>query len=373
MSIEHERVDESLADSVVQLKKRFPRTQDLYREVCVLMFFHHGITPTANRLYQLVRKGSMSAPTQAVQDFWERLREQSRVTVDHATLPDDLKTAAGELVSTLWQSAQTMSKDLLSLHQAESTASVLAAEDAEAKARADHLSAMESLESVKVQYLAQEKAVEQLRQELSDAAAINAGLEARLEELRRQVSDAHEGSEQLKRSHTLALETLSERTQRAEQRFVDMEKRALLEIDRERLSGAKLQKLLESERLAHAAAIERLRAEHSAAQDVIGQLREQVGALQNAVSSRDGELHREHEEMTALRLRFEAAVRQSAVDQARAEQLQTVLTRHQTEVEERLARVESLSNNKRRHKQLRSNEQRRFETSENGKGEDEGT
>jgi hypothetical protein len=64
-----------------------------------------------------------------------------------------------------------------------------------------------------------------------------------------------------------------------------MEKRALLEIDRERTTSAKLQKALESERSAHAAASERLRADHSAAQAMIGQLREQVGSLQNAVDT----------------------------------------------------------------------------------------
>lgn len=373
MPTERTELDRSLADSIAELKERFPRTQDLYREVCVLMFFHHGITPTANRLYQLVRKGSMSAPTQAVQDFWERLRERSRVTVDHATLPDELKAAAGELVSTLWQSAQTMSNDMLARHQEESTASVLAAREGEAKARADHRAAMESLELVTAQCLAQEKVVEQLRQELSGAAAINTGLEARLEELRQDVVEAHEGSEQLKLSHTLALETLSERTQRAEQRFVDMEKRALLEIDRERVAGARLQKILESDRVAHSAATERLRVEHNAAQEIIGQLREQVGALQNAVSSREGELHREYEEMAALQVRFEAAVRQSAADQARAEQLQAALKRHQTEVEGRLARVESLSKNKRRHKHSTYREQQLSKAEEQGKDEDEGT
>lgn len=59
----------------------FPDTQALYREVCVLLFFRHGITPTANKLYQLVRKGSMSAPTEALRTFWADLREKSRVRI----------------------------------------------------------------------------------------------------------------------------------------------------------------------------------------------------------------------------------------------------------------------------------------------------
>ena len=45
-------------------------TQDLYREVCTTLFFRYGITPTANKLYQYVRKGSMSAPAEALARFW---------------------------------------------------------------------------------------------------------------------------------------------------------------------------------------------------------------------------------------------------------------------------------------------------------------
>jgi hypothetical protein len=108
------------------------------------------------------------------------------------------------------------------------------------------------LELSRSQTHAQEELVDRLGQELSEAAAANAGLEARLEELRRQVTTMHENSEQLRKSHTLDLEKLSARTELAEQRFLDIEKRALVEINRERTALAKLQKTLESERAAHA-------------------------------------------------------------------------------------------------------------------------
>jgi hypothetical protein len=52
-----------LAAEIDRLKAEFPKTRELYREVCALLFFRFGITPTANRLYQLVKRGSMSTPT----------------------------------------------------------------------------------------------------------------------------------------------------------------------------------------------------------------------------------------------------------------------------------------------------------------------
>ena len=63
-------LDHQIALEIERLRGQFTETQELYREVCVLLFFRHGITPTANRLYQLVRKGSMSAPAEALRAFW---------------------------------------------------------------------------------------------------------------------------------------------------------------------------------------------------------------------------------------------------------------------------------------------------------------
>ena len=105
--------EKTLLADIDALRQRFPQTQDLYREVCIIMFFRYGMTPTANKLYQLVRKGSMSAPAEALSRFWDTLREKSRVTVSHPDLPEPLKHAVGELVATLWQSAQTMAAENL--------------------------------------------------------------------------------------------------------------------------------------------------------------------------------------------------------------------------------------------------------------------
>lgn len=94
-----------LAAEIERLKAAFPRTRELYREACVLLFFRFGITPTANRLYQLVRRGSMSTPVAVLAEFWTDLREKSRMRIEHADLPEDLQDAAGELVAALWKRA----------------------------------------------------------------------------------------------------------------------------------------------------------------------------------------------------------------------------------------------------------------------------
>ena len=89
MSIENEILSE-----VEALKGQFSDTKALYREVCTLLFFRHGITPTTNKLYQYVRKGTMSTPAEALAKFWDELRNKARVEIDHPDLPDGIKVLA---------------------------------------------------------------------------------------------------------------------------------------------------------------------------------------------------------------------------------------------------------------------------------------
>src|ERR1700743_2589428 len=94
--------DGALAADIERLKAEFPKPRELYREVCALLFFRHGITPTANRLYQLVKRGSMGTPTAVLGEFWVELREKSRVRIEHPDLPADLQAGAGQVVAPLW-------------------------------------------------------------------------------------------------------------------------------------------------------------------------------------------------------------------------------------------------------------------------------
>ena len=121
-----------IAAEIAALKARHRDTRELYREVCALLFFRYGITPTANMLYQHVRKGSMSTPAQVLARFWTDLRERSRVRIEHPDLPKPLRESAGELVLELWSRAQAAAGRTFELQAAEAAAAVR-----EAQARAD--------------------------------------------------------------------------------------------------------------------------------------------------------------------------------------------------------------------------------------------
>jgi hypothetical protein len=140
--------EKQLLADIDRLREEFTQTQDLYREVCILLFFRYGMTPTANKLYQLVRKGSMTAPAEALNKFWGDLREKSRVRIEHPDLPEALKTAAGDLTATLWSAAQAQAHETLASLRGEAQVIILEAKAALTAAETERDTVRQTLQKI---------------------------------------------------------------------------------------------------------------------------------------------------------------------------------------------------------------------------------
>ncbi|MFD2274298.1 hypothetical protein ACFS07_33460 [Undibacterium arcticum] len=106
---------------------------------------------------------------------------------------------------------------------------------------------------------------------------------------RRQKNAAHQQRlEDARRDFTAELDKLRAAAQLADERFRAAETRALLEIDRERSAGTKLQKELDTVRAAANQAAERHRSETAAIQDQLGGLRQKNRYAGRQSASRHG-------------------------------------------------------------------------------------
>lgn len=308
-----------LAD-IDDLREQFPQTQDLYREVCILLFFRYGITPTANKLYQLVRKGSMSAPAEALNKFWEDLREKSRVRIEHPDLPEALKAAAGELTATLWSAAQKMAAEALDALRNEAQAAVVDAMASANTMRKERERIQQSLETALTELANTRSNVATLREELAAAAAMSAGLQTQLERANSENTGLQQSLVKARLDFSIELDKLRADTQLSDERYRALETRSLLEIDRERNASVKLLKELDTTRSAATLSVERMRSEITALQEQLGNLREnmgvQEGKLQAATAAR--------ESMTAdhktLQYQWNEASAQLTLARAEAEQ-----------------------------------------------------
>jgi hypothetical protein len=198
MPVEQTMQDNQIAADIEALRARCTDTRELYREVCALLFFRYGITPTANRLYQYVRKGSMSTPAQVLAAFWEDLRQRTRVRIDRPDLPEDLRELAGELVLQLWGRAQAAAGESLE-QRAGASEEVAAAARAEARDAAERARALGAeLEATRARLEAAEAALGRSRADGAESERELATIRGRLASMTEMLVDQGEEMRQLR-------------------------------------------------------------------------------------------------------------------------------------------------------------------------------
>lgn len=292
-------IENQIQAEVDQLRTQFPHTKDLYRETCVLLFFRYGITPTANKLYGLVRKGSMSAPANALDSFWRDLREKSRVRIESPDIPDGLRESIGEMVSAMWRQAQEGAANNFSQRLAEVSETVetskrsvdsIARRNKELEAEANSL--REKLETAEIR----NTEIEKLR--LGDTNTL-AEQERTIKSLLVERDRLTTSLEDSRKTFSQDLENLNASVRKAEDQYRMLEKRSLLELDKVRQDAIKLEKTILALRSAAKADQEKFRKETTHLQNTISGLSEKVGNL----TGRLAELSVQHKD-TGKRLKI---------------------------------------------------------------------
>lgn len=292
---------------IERLKVEFPKTRELYREVCALLFFRFGVTPTANRLYQLVRRGSMGTPTAVLSDFWAELREKSRVRIEHADLPEELQGAAGELVAALWTRATASAQASLEALRVEVEDARHEAESRVATLQNDLARTETALEQRTNALLAAQVRIHELEQAQAAGEATRAALEGQIARLQQDGRERDTALVQARADFAAELDKLRAGAELAEARLQAAEKRALLEIERERATNARLQKDLEVATKRATRAEESARAESQTLQGQLGDLRHQAGMLEGRLEALRTAHAAQTQELEALRSKANAA------------------------------------------------------------------
>jgi hypothetical protein len=316
--------DQLLAD-VEALRSRYPNTQELYREVCAVMFFRYGLTPTANRLYQLVRKGSMSAPAEALTKFWAHLRERSRVTIEGPDLPESLRTGAGELLAALWRQAQEAAAASLQTLRNEAEARIVAAGRAAEAAEARSAALLEELAAERAASAAGRDEVAALRHQLAASEALGGTLRQRVDDARKELNEQHAWFKTVERDHAGALDKLRAQLQLEREAGAAARRQATHERDREHAATQQLQQALDAERAAAVAAQERHRAELRDGVAQLAALHQRIGLLDGGTVALTAARDQAFQELAVARSELAAARADAAAAAGRAAALETAL------------------------------------------------
>ncbi|QOT82062.1 DNA-binding protein [Cupriavidus basilensis] len=300
-----------LAADVADLRAHFPETRALYREVCALLFFRYGITPTANKLYQLVRKGSMGTPTEVLAQFWQDLRGKLRVTIDQPGLPDALKAIAANAVQSIWQAANEAATGELAALRAEARLQANEAEAQRDQARAAVAVAEQETAAVQAELDAAQRAGAARQGELDAERQAHAAAQARQQEGIRQVEALERQLQALRTQFSAELEHTREQVAVAQERASATERRALREIDQERTLRQKAEQAVVDLRTELAAAQARAQEAAVAGAEARARLQAECDTLSRQLAEVEQALRRGQAAQDELRAELEMAVRRA--------------------------------------------------------------
>jgi len=242
-------VEAEIQSEVEALKARFTETKSLYREVCALLFFRYGITPTTSKLYQYVRKGSMSAPTDALSNFWEELRGKARIEVDHPDLPLELRDTAAEAIAAIWRQASGLARGELQQLRVEVQEELVLARGELTHAQQVTSDAESTAQALREQLEATQAAAGELHQDMEAERRAHVATAARLQELQRHFEESQAQQQRLRADFSADLAKAREAVDTANARADAADRRALLEIEQERQARAKADKQAEGLRI----------------------------------------------------------------------------------------------------------------------------
>lgn len=265
-------MDEQIQEEIERLREQFDNTRDLYREVCTLLFFRYGITPTTNKLYQLVRKGSMSVPTEVLSSFWKDLREKSKIRIDQPDLPEDLGNMAGELMSKIWDKAQLEARESLSVLRDEIEAKVT-----ELKTERDEIA--RNREDIVLKLQTAEQMLSNQANELKEVNRLLADSKMYEVSLEKQLQDNAVQLEELRRTMNTKVQTLN-----ASIKEVTVQKQhelslAMQEINKEQAHAVDLENKLAIEQASRDKLQDQHSSETNALKTELADLREKLGEL----------------------------------------------------------------------------------------------
>lgn len=227
------------------LKAKFSDTRTLYREACVLLFFRHGLTPTANKLYQFVRRGSMNVPSEELTKFWDDLRHKARVDIEHPDLPDEVKALAAEAIAGLWRQASRAARGELAAARLELEATAEQASQARAAAEQAVAQWEVTAQELQAEVARAQVSTAEVQGQLEAQRRAHAGAQARVDELLNQLEQGRVLQQRQQESFSGDLAKARGDIEAAHERAAAAERRALMEIEQERQARARADKAAE--------------------------------------------------------------------------------------------------------------------------------
>lgn len=277
---------QEIALEVERIKSEVDDTREIYRRVCRLLFLRFGITPTANGLYQLVRKGTMGTPGAVLKEFWQEVQAKARIRIDRADLQPELAEFAADVVGKLWERAIADADAGLELERAQIRADRAQAQTEVLEAREEVLRRQAEIVHLEAQLNEARAEARTLDSRLAVALEVRKTLEQEVAALREEVCARDDALKRARTDFAAELAASREQAQMAATRYEDAARHSLLEIDRARTAAATVQRAFDDYRVQSTETEAALRAEVERVLEDVSHQRHRVGLLEGELAAR---------------------------------------------------------------------------------------
>jgi hypothetical protein len=142
--------------------------QEKTREIATLLFFKHGIYPSAALVRDYTGHGSITDINSDLRAFWADLREKTAVRIDAAMLPESVTGLFGEALGRVWDLAVANANESLNEERKEAAAMVARARQEAEESRRQRAFADERFQSLDIE-LRQEREKREVAEKRVDA------------------------------------------------------------------------------------------------------------------------------------------------------------------------------------------------------------
>ncbi len=185
----------------------------------------------------------MSAPSDALNKFWLELREKSRIRIESPDIPEELKESASNLISALWRQAQEAAIATFAVQTAESNDKVVQSR-IEAESAINEKAVLEAkLHTTIAQLASSDLRIAELEKIHAADTSTLAAQEKMLKTLLNERDNLARSLEDVRSTFSQDLDKLNASLGKAKTQYRSLEKKSLLEIDRERQNIIKLEKV----------------------------------------------------------------------------------------------------------------------------------
>ncbi|PNE59678.1 hypothetical protein A8H39_00575 [Paraburkholderia fungorum] len=277
---------EEIAREVERIKSQVDDTREIYRQVCRVLFLRFGVTPTANGLYQLVRKGTMGTPGAVLKEFWQEIQAKARIRIDRTDLRPELVDFAADMVGTLWERALADADAGLDLERSQIRADRAQAEAEVLQAREEVLRKHAEVVRIETQLGDSRAEIRMIESRLAAALEGKRNLEQEVAAFREEIRLRDEALDRARTDFATELAATREQAQQAATRYEEASRRSMLEIDRARTASAAVQRTLEDVRQRSTETEAGLRDEIDRVQRDVSRERHRVGVLEGELALR---------------------------------------------------------------------------------------